>query len=88
MHDLGLVAIGRAFEADLASRGKKEARERAHERRLAGRVRPDEGEALARQEREVHAPQHVAAAAIDGEPAGFEDGAHPRPSCPRSARRK
>ena len=77
-----------AFEEDLAPRGREEARERPHERRLAGRVRPDEGEALARLQREVHAPQHVPAAAVDGEPAGLEDGAHPRPSCPRSARRK
>ena len=77
-----------ALEEDLASRGRKEARERAHERRLAGRVRPDEGEALARQKREVHAPQHAPAAAVDAESAGVEDGAHPRPSCPRSARRK
>ena len=59
-----------ALEEDLAPRGREEARERPDECRLAGRVRPDEGEALARQQREVHAPQHVPAAAVDARARG------------------
>ena len=79
---------GAAFEEDLAPCEREKAGERPHEGGLAGGVRADEGEPLARLQREVHAPQHAPPAAVDDETARLEYRGHPRPSCPRRARRK
>ena len=70
------------LEEDLAPRGGEEARERAHQRRLAGRVRPDEGEGLARLQREVDAPQHASGGRGRRRARGPRGRRSPAPSCP------
>ena len=66
-----------AVEQHRAAGGRQQAGDRAHERRLAGRVRADERERLAGVQREGDAVQHAAVPAVDGERARLDEARSP-----------
>ena len=77
-----------ALERDRAGLDRQQAREHAHERRLAGGVRAHQRQGLAGVQRERHVVQHGAAAACGADAAGRERALTSGPRCERSASRK